>query len=145
MDREKFNKMKQLHRERMGQELLRVQMELDERGYVYVGILEFAYSEYWIEIETECANGRVISHYFACDSAEAMKNAICWIINETSFSAVTAFARNRSYVTFRNQEDIDMFFDLYYGENHEGQFADYRDYSPSCPWNAPGMSIDDFI
>lgn len=145
MDREKFNKMRQLHRERMSQELLRVQMELDEHGYIYAGILEFAYSEHWIEIETECADGRVISHYFACDSAEAMKNAICWIINETLFSEVTAFAKNRSYVTFRSQKEIDMDFDLYYGENHEGQFADYSDYSPSCPWNAPGMSIADFI
>ena len=23
--------------------------------------------------------------------------------------------------------------------------ATYGDYSPSCPWNAPGMSISDFI
>ena len=22
---------------------------------------------------------------------------------------------------------------------------DYRDYSPSCPWNAPGMRVSDFI
>lgn len=30
-------------------------------------------------------------------------------------------------------------------EEHEYRSATRGDYSPSCPWNAPGMSISDFI
>lgn len=32
-----------------------------------------------------------------------------------------------------------------YDERHYTPSATAGDYSPSCPWNAPGMSISDFI
>lgn len=32
-----------------------------------------------------------------------------------------------------------------YEDNEYTPSATHGDYSPSCPWNAPGMSISDFI
>lgn len=33
----------------------------------------------------------------------------------------------------------------YYNEEHKYTSCTNGDYSPSTPWNAPGMSISDFI
>lgn len=43
-------------------------------------------------------------------------------------------------ITFEERADWDLEF-----ENHYSPSCTHGDYSPSCPWNAPGMSVSDFI
>ena len=52
----------------------------------------------------------------------------------------------------REAESLEMIKHLEECENNNSYYDDYYtpsathgDYSPSCPWNAPGMSISDFI
>lgn len=40
-------------------------------------------------------------------------------------------------------DDVEEAYDAYWREG-EG-VLDCPDYSPSCPWNAPGMRVSDFI
>ena len=42
----------------------------------------------------------------------------------------------------RQEAELEMSF---YEDEHYTPSATRGDYSPSCPWNAPGMSVSDFI
>ena len=110
-----IREMQEQHRIEMKQELLRVQRDGEDRGYIYAGEISFDYSKYWFKVKTQdyC---RIYSHVFACENIKELKKAICWIVNETKFCEVTAFVKGRSYVTFRSQKDIDLYFEEYYGE-----------------------------
>lgn len=112
-----FWEEKRKYQAEMQKELLRVQCEADDKGYVYSGSLDFGYSKCWFKLETLNSDLCKISrHLFACKNIEDLKKAIGWILNDTKFYEVTAFVEGCSYVTFRSQKDIDMFFDTYYGE-----------------------------
>lgn len=100
----------------MSEELLRVQMELDDKGIEYCGKLSWEYSKYWMSLKTTASDGcRILSHYFACKDISQLKETIAWVVNETKFYEATAFVEGHQFVTFRCQKDIDLFWDEYYG------------------------------
>lgn len=115
--RQEFYEMRAAHNKKMKDELLRVQIEADDRGYEYAGYTDFNYSKFWFGVETMASDDcRVLQHNFACKSISDLKEAITWIINETEFYKVTAFVKDSSFVTFCSQNDIDLYFDSYYGD-----------------------------
>lgn len=110
-----YYEMRAEHNKKMREELLRVQIEADDRGYEYAENINFDYSPYWFKVETMASDDcRILSHVFACGSIEELKEAVVWIVKETEFYEVTAFVKDSAFVTFRSQEDIDMYFDSYY-------------------------------
>ena len=50
---------------------------------------------------------------------------------------------------YDEHEEENEYIELILRERREDKYytpsATHGDYSPSCPWNAPGMSISDFI
>lgn len=111
-----INDMRRQHEKEMSEELLKVQCEAEDKGYIYAGNVDFTYSKYWFNLTTVASDGcRIISHFFACETVDDLKKAIIWIVNDTKFYEVTAFVEKCAYVTFRHQSDIDMFFETYYG------------------------------
>lgn len=74
------------------------------------------------------------------------------------FADVAKDEGNQMYLTIKrmtSDEEILAFIDAYNTNDDEDSWdsdweEDFRsatagDYSPSCPWNAPGMSVSDFI
>lgn len=108
-----FWEMRRKHQEEMQEELIRVQCEGEDKGYICAGRLDFEFSNYWFRIETE-SYSQIHGHVFACKTLKDLKEAIAWIVNDTKFYEVTAFVKDSAYVTFRSQQDIDMCFDSYY-------------------------------
>ena len=50
--------------------------------------------------------------------------------------------------TYKNANECPRYEYKEYNEDDDQEYtpsATHGDYSPSCPWNAPGMSISDFI
>ena len=50
--------------------------------------------------------------------------------------------------TYKNANECPRYEYKEYNEDDDREYtpsATHGDYSPSCPWNAPGMSISDFI
>ncbi len=96
-------------------ELERVKARGAEKGYQNADRVDFSLSDYWFSVEIYSADGRIYGHYFSCQSLDALKEAITWIVSETKFYEVTAFVKDKAHVTFRDQGDIDT-FDNYYRE-----------------------------
>ena len=56
------------------------------------------------------------------------------------------YRRMREQETSSGQDEDSIYEDEYLEDDSEEYTSAYnRDYSPSCPWNAPGMCISDFI
>ena len=114
MSNKEFWEAKEKYEKEMREELIRVQCEGEDRGYISAGYIDYGYSDFWFEIET-VDNGRIHRHAFACKNLEELKKGIEWIINKTKFNEVTVYTEERdAFVTFRSQRDIDMLFDYYY-------------------------------
>ncbi|MCD7820097.1 MAG: hypothetical protein LUH07_13780 [Lachnospiraceae bacterium] len=123
-----FYEMQSKYEEEHLAELERVKAHGIEKGYQYADRVDFSRSNYWFSVDIYSASGRIYSHYFSCQSLDVLKGAITWIISETKFYEVTAFVKDKAYVTFRGQGDIDT-FDNYYRE----YFRFAEDVRETCP------------
>ena len=56
-----------------------------------------------------------------------------------SFLKKLAYSDSKSYEDLANALSYKM-MELHYQSRYE-----YKEYSSSCPWNAPGMRVNDFI
>lgn len=52
---------------------------------------------------------------------------------------------NKESIETVDYEDIEAEVSIYNTDEDRDSLRMGIDYSPSCPWNAPGMSIRDFI
>ncbi|MCD8337408.1 MAG: YodL domain-containing protein [Lachnospiraceae bacterium] len=95
-------------------ELVRVQAQGGEMNFQYADRLDFDRIAYWFKLEIDTAYGRIYQYCFACKSLADLENAITWVVSDTRFYEATAFVKNRPYVTFRSQQDIEWTFDSYY-------------------------------
>ncbi|MCD7955293.1 MAG: hypothetical protein LUG93_05990 [Lachnospiraceae bacterium] len=106
--------MREKREKELQEELLRVQCDGEDKGYIYAGRLDFDYSEFWFQIETFTAEGRIYPHYFACKTLADLKEAIRWILKDTAFGEATAYVEGYSYVTFGSLATLDRKFRYYY-------------------------------
>ncbi|MCC8065926.1 MAG: hypothetical protein LIO94_02310 [Clostridiales bacterium] len=113
MTNEQFWKEREQYQKAMNEELIRVQCEGEDRGYICAGRIDYEYSKFWFRVETEDYS-QIHGHYFACKTLEDLRAALEWIVNDTKFYDVTAFVKGCSNVTFTSQKSIDMLFDSYY-------------------------------
>ncbi|MCC8051908.1 MAG: DUF3849 domain-containing protein [Clostridiales bacterium] len=110
-----FYEMRKQYEKELLVELARTQKYGTETGFQMHIRADFDRSPYWFHVEIEEAiTGLVRPYYFCCESLESLKKAVIWVVNETKFYEVTAFVKDRSNVTFRTQQDIDLDFDEYY-------------------------------
>ncbi|MCD8013282.1 MAG: hypothetical protein LUG99_08920 [Lachnospiraceae bacterium] len=114
MTNQEFYEMREKREKELQEELLRVQCDGEDKGYIYAGRLDFDYSEFWFQVETYTAAGRIYPHYFACKTLGDLKDAIRWILAGTTFGEVTAFVKGGSYATFRSLDALDREFRYYY-------------------------------
>ncbi|MCD7956790.1 MAG: DUF3849 domain-containing protein [Lachnospiraceae bacterium] len=94
-------------------ELDRLKAHGAEVGYQYSDRVDFSRSDYWFNVEIDSAYGVIHEHYFSCKTLDALKEALTWLVNDTKFSEVVAFVKDRAYVTFRSRGDIETFDDYY--------------------------------
>ncbi|MCC8044002.1 MAG: DUF3849 domain-containing protein [Clostridiales bacterium] len=94
-------------------ELDRLKAHGAEMGYQYSDRVDFSRSDYWFNVGIASAYGVIQEYYFSCGSLDALKEALSWVVNDTKFSEVVAFVKDRAYVTFRNRGDIETFDDYY--------------------------------
>lgn len=114
MTNKEFYEVRKNREKELQEELLKVQCDGEDKGYIYAGRLDFNYSEFWFQIETFTAAGRIYPHCFACKTLADLKEAIRWILEGTAFNEATAFVKGGSYVTFRRAATLDREFKYYY-------------------------------
>ena len=68
-------------------------------------------------------------------------------VNDTVMSQLCDLCSNPIEKTIRSDfnDECEYDFDDEFNEDYYTPSCTAGDYSPSCPWNAPGMSIKDFI
>lgn len=114
MMNKKLYEMREKREKELKEDLLRVQCECEDKGYIYAEGVDFDCSEFWFRVEVFTAAGRIYPHCFACKTLADLKAAIRWVLKSTTFSEVTAFVKGGSYVTFRRAETLDREFRYYY-------------------------------
>ncbi|MCD7884696.1 MAG: DUF3849 domain-containing protein [Lachnospiraceae bacterium] len=128
MTPQNFYEMLSNYEEEQLAELKRVKIYGTEKGCQYADRVDFSHSDYWFCVDIYAATGRIYGHYFACQSLDALKEAITWVVSETKFHEAVAFVKDKAYVTFRNQGDIDTFDDYF-----RDYFRFAEDVKETCP------------
>lgn len=79
--------------------------------------------------------------------AELFDNAITWIWEHTENHGIDAYKSALKKVGYTNDEIIEELLSCNFDDEHDDYCPSSTngDYSPSNPWDAPGMSIRDFI
>mgnify|MGYP003571246786 CR=1 FL=1 len=74
------------------------------------------------------------------------ETALCLMgIHQDKWDDMQSLARECYDPETDSENENQDFDDFEFEYENEYLSATDRDYSPSCPWNAPGMSISDFI
>lgn len=123
----------------------------DECDTEHVNIFEFWFPYY--------GNPFMSQHFFGVDHCEMDGDSETRLFND--FPSAFAFfssqlkrtfhysgdpTPHRVYTTVDLERDFLEYLDeMEYGDEPYVPSASNGDYSPSCPWNAPGMSVSDFI
>ena len=77
--------------------------------------------------------------------AELFDNAITWIWEHTENFGADAYKSALKEVGYTKEEIIEELTSCNFDDEEYIPSSTNGDYSPSNPWDAPGMSIKDFI
>ena len=81
--------------------------------------------------------------------AELFDNAITWIWEHTENYGIEAYKSALKKVGYTNEEITDELLNCNFDDEYNAveycPSSTNGDYSPSNPWDAPGMSMRDFI
>ena len=68
--------------------------------------------------------------------------------SEEQFDVAEKFIKSRPYLSESEKSELLEYLDgakTAFELSDDEDYYDDRDYSPSAPWNAPGMKVSDFI
>lgn len=152
----------------MEDELIRVMGIMEDHGYPMAAAVDFSLCNQYVSIETHKC-GHIYRWFWAVEKRENFKAVLKWFLAHTGFSHVTAHMTGRCRIpTFYNVGDLERNYDEYFTDgwtpaqrdeakgacgcdedysdgDHYCPSATAGDYGPGNPWDAPGMSIKDFI
>ena len=173
-ERREFYEARERHEKEMDEEVFRVMAIMEEHGYSIAESVNFDLCHQYVKVETQKC-GRIYDWFWAVPKRENFKAVLKWFCGKTKFYGVTAYMAYdgeenvlkgcyRRIPTFYSVADVERNYDEYFGDEpmkpvarthevyrEEEDDRDYcpsataGDYSPSCPWRAPGMSPQDFI
>lgn len=126
MDSKKYYKERAEHEEIMNNEVERVMEIMDDRGYQFCDHIDYDYSHQFVKVES--THGcRIVSWIWAVPKREEFKDVLKWFASETKFYGVTGFmkydgkeecvakGRYRPIPTFYSAEDVERWYDTYFG------------------------------
>ena len=99
------------YEEDMASELVRVEMELEEKGIHVVDHTDYNFCKRYVKVENR-SFCNIYNTIFAIPETIDLKKIVMWFVNETKYDSVVVIEEKRNPTTICSQRDADWYFDI---------------------------------